>query len=79
MVAGMSEAPAEKPCRWCGGEHRLCPYVKAVEFDDVTGLIITRVEFLVPADFGVAREEKPQPTDPAAGPASYPRLKPSGE
>jgi len=41
---------AEIKCRWCGAVHGpLCPYVKALEFDRVTGLVV-RVEFITPRD-----------------------------
>lgn len=59
-------------CRWCG-EHEprglICPYVKALEFDSASGLIITRVEFLTPADWGQRRQ-----SDDEAPAPSYPRL-----
>ena len=50
-------------CDRCGGDHTpiACPYVKAVEFD-ASGLIITRLEFLTPADYGPSKpvaDEKP--------------------
>jgi hypothetical protein len=45
---------APSPCRWCGEAHgKLCPWVKAYEYDSLTGLIVTRVEFLTPADYGL--------------------------
>lgn len=56
-----------EPCRWCGDEHgKLCPYVKALNFDPTTR-VITRVEFLTPADYGKAVAELPPETE-------YPRL-----
>ena len=45
------------PCHFCGETHgRLCPMVKALEYDPQTGAI-TRVEFLTAADFPRPREE----------------------
>jgi hypothetical protein len=49
----------------------MCPFVKALEFDP-TGFIVTRVEFVVPADMGTpARDEKPK--EPEEPEPDYPR------
>ena len=51
-------------CPRCGEDHEpiACPHVKAVEFD-ATGLIITRLEFLTPADYE-PRKEQDKPESP---------------
>lgn len=70
-------------CPWCGFPAHaeppsVCPYVKAIEFGR-DGLavkmpagqvaLVTRVEFLTPADMGKAaqKEEEPQPDYPRLG------------
>jgi len=60
-------------CPRCGEAHPViaCPYVKAVEFDPGTGLIIRRLEFLTPADYGRAPAVTREPDAPAD---DYPRL-----
>lgn len=69
----MADEPAPKVCRRCGGDHELiaCDYVKAVEFDH-TGLIITRLEFLTPADYGPIKASSPD--EPPAPRQDYVRL-----
>lgn len=52
----------DEPCRWCGNHHgKLCPAVKALEYDSYG--MITRVEFLTPADMvrQPPPEDEPQP------------------
>ena len=58
-------------CPRCGEDHApiACPYVKAIEFDPVAGLIITRLEFLTPADYGPS---KPVAVDDES--PEYPKL-----
>ena len=58
-------------CPRCDGDHApiACPYVKAIEFDPGAGLIITRLEFLTPADYGPS---KPVAVDDEA--PEYPKL-----
>lgn len=56
-------------CRWCGEVDHVgkpCPLVRAFEFDPLTGAL-TRVEFLVPADYGR------QPSVALDEPDQYPR------
>lgn len=59
------------PCRRCGEDHELiaCPHVKALEFDSVTGLMITRVEFLTPIDYWRDKSPETPQVD-----ADYPRI-----
>lgn len=67
----MPDDPIPVPCRWCGEDHGpRCPWVKALQFSDMNGLI-TRVEFLTPADCGA-----PRTAEEVAG--DYPKLKPMG-
>ena len=66
-----SQKPA--PCEWCGHLHdRLCPYLKAVEFEypPGAGRRIKRVEFLTPADYHAKKSEAP--AEP--GGDNYPKL-----
>jgi hypothetical protein len=64
-------------CPRCGDKHLIiaCPYVKAIDFQDGNLLLIRRVEFLTPADYG---PQAPKPAvanvEPAAGPADYQRM-----
>ena len=62
------------PCRRCGEAHDVvaCPFVKAVEYDDLTGTI-RRLEFLTPADYPSIKEIKVEPPE-----ADYPKLKAGG-
>lgn len=68
-------------CRWCGqprsaahGLGLICPFVKAIEFDP-SGHVVTRVEFVVPADLG-----QPARAEPAPEPEpDYPRKQPMRE
>ena len=54
-------------CRWCGLFHgKICPFVKALEFDE-DGVNIIRVEFFPPAS-------ATSPVD-----ADYPKKKQTGE
>lgn len=50
----------------------MCPWIKALEFDATTGQIITRVEFLTPADMQAPAKQEPPPAD-------YPRMPAKGE
>lgn len=66
-----ADAPAPpEPCRWCGDQHgKICPWVKALEFDDPSGLVVRRVEFFSPVEmFG-----KPEPVAPPEG--DYPKAR----
>lgn len=68
----VDDAPASEPCPRCGEAHALieCPHVKAVEYDS-TGKIVTRVEFLTPADYHPMKGSIP---DAAAAAADYAKL-----
>ena len=67
----MTDEPGQA-CRWCGALHGvLCPYVKAMEFSEANGIIVTRVEFVTMADFPAQRSE-PE----ADAPDGYDRIKP---
>lgn len=63
-------ALAEPLCPRCHAPHawEACPHVKAIEYRDFE---VSRIEFLVPADYG-------RPTVPAPAPAepedAYPKL-----
>jgi hypothetical protein len=67
-------------CRWCGGIHdevpKVCPYVKAIEFEPLSGLV-TRVEFLTPADWG--KQVASEAPDQEPGTKPYPTYKSLGE
>lgn len=69
-------ADDEDKCQRCGGAHALtaCMHVKAIEFE--CG-VISRVEFLTPADYGpppapAGLDERPDSEQPAL--PDYPRL-----
>jgi hypothetical protein len=66
----MMSTAGETACRWCGDHHGIrCPWVKALEFDPVTGLTVTRVEFLVPNDYAPRpKAEEPQEEYERLGP-----------
>ena len=64
MTSDAATAPATKVCPRCAGSHDLgpeCPYVKAVDYAESGTGIITRIEFLVPADFGRASAPTDKP------------------
>jgi hypothetical protein len=65
VTSGLTDT---KPCPRCHEPHEweTCPYVKAIEYDDVGN--ITRLEFLTPADYG-----RPHPA-PTEAVDNYPKL-----
>lgn len=67
-MADVPPKPSE-PCQWCDLVHgKICPYVKALEFD-IAGNV-TRVEFLTAADVkpvAPKKEEEEQPDYPRLG------------